>query len=161
LSLDPFDQERPVQNLTTNPAFAIYCLTAVALSLNLLGLWGYSGAVRGKTKTTPNPEDPGTVAKGAQVVAVDPPQVARVLRAHTNAMASIVPHLGLGLLYVILGASAQMAWIFFGGFTVLRFVHSFAYVGEKQPWRTISFVIGGLFTLGLMVLVGRAAVALL
>jgi microsomal prostaglandin-E synthase 1 len=150
-----------VQNLTTSPAFAIYCLTAVALSLNLLGLWGYSGAARGKTKTTPNSEDAGTVAKGAQVVATDPPAVARVLRAHKNAMATIVPHLLLGLLYVILGASAQMAWILFGGFTVARYAHSFAYVGEKQPWRTISFVIGGLLTLALTVQVARSAIALL
>lgn len=150
-----------MQNLTTNPAFAIYCLAAVALSLNLLGLWGYSGAARGKTKTTPNTEDAGTVAQGAQVVEADPPAVARVLRAHKNAMANIVPTLVLGLLYVMLGASTQMAWILFGGFTVVRFGHSFAYLNEKQPWRTISFVVGVLFTVALMVQVTRGAIALL
>jgi glutathione S-transferase len=150
-----------VQNLTQNPAFAIYSLSAVVLCLNLLGLWGYSGAVRGKTKTVLNPEDAATVAKGTEIVTADPAPVARVLRAHTNAMANILPHLVLGLLYVILGATPLMAWIFFGGFTVMRIAHSFAYVGEKQPWRTITFVLGGLLSLGLLGLVGWQSVQLL
>jgi microsomal prostaglandin-E synthase 1 len=150
-----------VQNLANNPAFSIYCLSAAVLGVNLLGLWGYSGAVRGRTKTTPNLEDAGTVAKGAQVVAVDPPEVARVLRAHANAMANVLPYLVLGLIYVTLGASPTEAWVLFGGFTLFRLTHSLVYVAGKQPWRTISFVGGGLLSLALVVQVARAAIATL
>jgi uncharacterized MAPEG superfamily protein len=141
-----------------DPAFSIYCLAAVVLCLNMLGLWVYSGAARTKTKTVWNPEDAQTVAKGAEVVAAEPPEVARVLRAHTNAFANIVPFLLLGLLYVINGASPRAAWIAFGGFTLARLGHTFAYLAGKQPWRTLFFALGAIFTVGVMVQVARGAI---
>jgi prostaglandin-E synthase 1 len=148
-----------MQDLASEPAFPIYALCTVVLSLNMLGLWGWSGGVRSKTKTTPNPEDATTVAKGAKVLDEEPPEVARVLRAQTNADVNIMPFLVLGLLYVINGASVRAAWILFGGFTLTRLGHTFAYLNGKQPWRTILFVIGGLITLALMVQVVRGSLA--
>jgi uncharacterized MAPEG superfamily protein len=115
--------------------------------------------VRGKTKTAQNAEDALTVAKGATVAEAEPPEVARVLRAQRNADVNIMPFLVLGLLYVINGASARMAWILFGGFTVVRIGHTFAYLGAKQPWRTIFFVLGGLITFALMIQVVRGSIA--
>jgi uncharacterized MAPEG superfamily protein len=131
----------------SNPAFVAYVLAAVALSLNLLGLWAYSGAVRGKSKSTPNPED----ATGRSLAEQDPPEVARVLRAHRNAEASIVPFLVLRLLYVILGAGATPARVIFGAFVVFRYAHSFAYIGGKQPWRSIAFGLAGLAMLAVII----------
>jgi microsomal prostaglandin-E synthase 1 len=148
-----------MQDLANEPAFAIYALCTVVLCLNLLGLWGWSGGVRGKTKTTPNSEDATTVAKGAKVLDDEPPEVARVLRAQRNADVNVVPFLVLGLLYVINGASARAAWIMFGGFTLARIGHTFAYLGGKQPWRTLFFVAGGVITLALMVQVVRGSIA--
>ena len=148
-----------MEGFVDNPSFLIYCLAASALSLNMLGLWAYSGSVRSKTKTTPNEEDASTVAKGAKHTLEQPATVARVLRAHRNATDNIVPFLILALLYVLLGASPKMAWILFGGFTVVRYLHTFFYLGEKQPWRTISFVVGGLLTLGVLEQVVRAAIS--
>jgi prostaglandin-E synthase 1 len=132
---------------TTNPAFVAYVLAAVALALNLLGLWAYSGAARGKAKSTPNPED---VAGKVKLAPQEPPEVARVLRAHRNAEASILPFLVLALLYVILGAPATMARVVFGLFVLFRYAHTFAYLGEKQPWRSIAFGLAGLMVLVLM-----------
>jgi hypothetical protein len=40
-----------------NPTFVVYAISCLVLCLNLLALWGYSGAVRGKTKTAINKED--------------------------------------------------------------------------------------------------------
>jgi uncharacterized MAPEG superfamily protein len=145
--------------LASQPAFGVYALCSVVLCLNMLGLWGWSGSVRGKTKTTPNPEDAATVAKGVSVRDEDPPDVARVLRAQRNADVNIVPFLVLGLIYVINGASVVMAWILFGGFTVARLAHTVAYLNARQPWRTIFFVMGGLITLALMVEVVGGALA--
>jgi prostaglandin-E synthase 1 len=155
----PIDLEASMHDLASQPSFPIYALCTVVLCLNMLGLWGWSGSVRGKTKTTPNPEDATTVAKGAKVADVEPPEVARVLRAQRNADVNIVPFLVLGLLYVINGASARAAWILFGGFTLARLGHTFAYLYGKQPWRTIFFVIGGVMTLALMVQVVRGSLA--
>src|SRR5262249_17313627 len=147
-----------MDDLLVNPSFMIYCLAAVALAVNMLGLWAYSGVVRTKSKTTPNSEDAATVAKGSTVSAEMPPAVARVLRAPQNAFANIVPFVVVALLYVLLGATPKMAWILIGGFTAMRYLHSFFYLREIQPWRTITFSLGGLLTLGVLVQVTRAAV---
>src|SRR3954465_9391109 len=131
-----------------NPLFTYYVLTALVLVALLLFLWSYSGVVRGRTKTAVNPEDGRRF--GAELVAHDPPEVARVLRAHRNAEANIYPFLFLGLLYVLAGGEAGPAKIFFGLFTAFRLLHSVVYLAGKQPWRTITFVLGGLTTVGLL-----------
>ena len=145
--------------LAANPAFVAYALSMLVLSLNLLLLWAYSGSVRGKSKVTPNNEDAGTIARGATVDQINPPEVARVLRAHANAMANIVPFAILGLLFVLVGGSATVAYVVFGVFTAARVMHSFVYLAAKQPWRSLSFGVGGVATLALMGFIVKALVA--
>ena len=145
--------------LAANPAFVAYVLSMLVLSLNLLLLWAYSGAVRGKAKVTPNTEDAGTIASGAKVDESNPPEIARVLRAHANAMANIIPFAILGLLFVLLGGSATVAYWVFGIFTAARLMHSFVYLAAKQPWRSLAFGIGGASTLVLMGFIVKALVA--
>ena len=120
--------------------FVVYAIASVVLCLNLLGLWLYSGVVRSKSGTSPNPED--ARAFGAALAEETPPEVARVLRAHTNAQAAIVPFLLIGGVYLTAGASGVVPVALFGVFTATRLAHSFAYLKELQPWRTVSFVIG-------------------
>jgi prostaglandin-E synthase 1 len=136
-------------NLLNNPAFVAYALTCVALSCNLLFLWAYSGAARNKVKSTPNPEDAARF--GATLGDIDPPGIARVLRAHANAQASIVPFLALGLVYVLAGGPLGPAVLYFAVFTVARWLHSWAYLGARQPLRTIVFVVASLSLLALTV----------
>jgi len=136
-----------MDQLATHHAFTAYVITAIVLCLNILGLWGYSGGVRVGTKTAINPEDIRTVAKDAALLESDPPEVARVLRAHRNATDNIVPFLILGYLYVQIGASSTMAMGIFGVFTAMRLLHTFSYLKGVQPWRTISFALGGVTTL--------------
>lgn len=138
-----------MQDWNSNPTFVAYAISCLVLCGNLLFLWTRSGAARGRSKTTMNAEDARTIAKGAQVVPVDPPAVARVLRAHANAMAMFVPFAVLGLLFVMVGGGAGTAKILFGSFVATRLFHSFVYLREIQPWRTISFVLGGVALLGL------------
>ena len=144
-------------SLAESPAFMAYTVSIIVLSLNLLVLWGYSGAVRGKTKTTPNAEDAG--GTGTKLVESEPPEVARVLRAHANAMANIVPFAVLGLVFVLAGGSAMAAEVLFGVFVVARVLHSFVYLAGKQPWRSMMFGIGALDTLVLMGFIVRALLA--
>lgn len=136
-----------MNNLLNNPSFTIYAVTCLLLSVNLLFLWAYSGATRGKTKTAINEEDAAQF--GGKLMEFDPPPVARVLRAHRNAQANITPFLFLGLVFVLAGGSARTATILFGTFVVARFLHSFAYLKGKQPWRTVFFIAGGLATIAL------------
>lgn len=136
--------------MLSNPTFTIYAITCLVLCANLLFLWAYSGAARNKTKLVINPEDAQTVAKGAGVSESDPAAVARVLRAHRNAEANIYPFLFLGLIYVLIGGEPFPAKILCGVFTAARLIHSVVYLAEAQPYRTISFGIGGLTTLALL-----------
>ncbi len=136
-------------NLLSNPVFVAYAIACVALSCNLMFLWAYSGAARSKIKSTPNPED--TTRFNAALADVDPPAIARVLRAHANAQASIVPFLALGLVYVLAGGPLSPAVYYFSIFTVARWLHSWAYLVGRQPLRTISFVVASLPLLALMV----------
>jgi uncharacterized MAPEG superfamily protein len=136
-------------NLLSNPVFVAYAVTCVALSCNLMFLWAYSGAVRNKAKSTPNPEDASRF--NASLAETDPPGVTRVLRAHANAQSSIVPFLALGLVYVLAGGPPGPALLYFTVFTVARWLHSWAYLGARQPLRTIFFVVASLPLLALMV----------
>src|SRR5271170_4689629 len=72
---------------SANPAFFAYVVTCLLLSLNLLMLWVSSGATRAKVGVAINPED------GASVTDLDPPAVARFLRAHNIS----IPVAGVGL----------------------------------------------------------------
>lgn len=131
------------------PAFFAYSIACLVLCGNLVFLWAYSGMVRGKTKTAINRED--SEFFGGALEESDPSAVARVLRAHANAQANIYPFLLLGLVFVLNGGSAAGAEVTFGIFTLARIAHSFAYLVGKQPWRTISFVVGGITLLALMI----------
>jgi prostaglandin-E synthase 1 len=146
-------------DLFHTPAFAILALFASGLSVLLVGLDSIGGGVRARTKTTLNQEDATTVAKGAALVAADPEQVARVMRAHRNALANIVPFLLVMILYVALGATAKGVLILCGVFTAMRLTHAIVYIKAIQPWRTASFVVGQLCTGIAVVLVVRAALA--
>lgn len=133
----------------SNPTFVYYVLSVVALSGLMLLLWAFSGAVRGKTKTAMNPEDGRKF--GATVVDHDPPAVARVLRAHANAQANIYPYFVIGLIFVCLGGNPTSGAVLFGLFTFARFAHAVVYLAGKQPWRSLSFILGGIATVVLMV----------
>jgi uncharacterized MAPEG superfamily protein len=141
-------------SLLQSPAFVAYSVSALILCLMMTILWIASGGVRGKSKTTPNPEDAATVSKGATVTEEPPPEVARVLRVHTNTFVNGVPFLILGLIYVLCGCSGPEAWALFGGFTFFRVIYTLVYLTGKQPWRTLMFFGGTLVTLALMVRIG-------
>jgi microsomal prostaglandin-E synthase 1 len=131
------------------PAFVAYAIAALVLSLNLIFLWAYSGAKRAGTKVAINPED--AAQYGVSLAELDPPAVARVLRAHANAQAMIYPFLFLGLIFVLAGGNVLTALIVFAVFTLARLCHSAAYLAGKQPWRTVSFAVSGVALLALMI----------
>jgi prostaglandin-E synthase 1 len=138
-----------MSNWLSNPTFVAYAITCVALCINLLFLWGYSGAVRAKTKIAINPED--SARFGAPLKELDPPEVARVLRAHSNASANIYPFLFLGFVFVLAGGTVRVGGLIFAVFTLTRWAHTVVYLAGKQPWRTICFALGALASLALMV----------
>ena len=140
----------------TNPVFLAYSITCVVLCINLMMLWVSSGAIRARGGVAINPEDGARY--GVPVLEIDPPNVARLLRAHRNAEATNYPFLLLGLLYVLAGGRAAIAIPIFAVFVVARIVHSIVYLRAMQPWRSIAFA-GSL--LAIVVLAGAVVHALL
>jgi uncharacterized MAPEG superfamily protein len=147
-------------DLFHTPAFALYAQFAAALCVLLIMIDSVGGGVRASTKTTLNKEDAGSVSKGATIVTEDPERVARVMRAHRNALANVMPFLVVMFLYVALGASKQWVLGLCATFTIARLVHAIVYIKGLQPWRTIAFVIGQTCTGIAVVQVVRAALAI-
>jgi uncharacterized MAPEG superfamily protein len=138
-----------------NPAVLAYVCTCLVLSLNLLALWVASGAVRAGGGVAINPEDGARYS--VPVRELDPPEVARILRVHRNAEATIYPFLFLGLVYVLIGGRAIVAVPIFAAFTGARIVHSIVYLRALQPWRTLAFAVSLLAIMTLMVTILIAA----
>ena len=134
--------------MISNPTFLTYAVTSVVLCLNLLALWVASGAVRARCGVAINPEDGERYR--VRVSELDPPRVARCLRAHRNAEATIYPFLLLGLVYVLAGGNVWIAVPIFALFVMARLAHSIVYLRGVQPWRTITFAISLMATMILM-----------
>ncbi|HZO15052.1 MAG TPA: MAPEG family protein, partial [Polyangiaceae bacterium] len=86
-------------------------MTSTILGLHLLALALWTGSVRVMRRTWVNPED-ARLNKGAEAE-VDHADVQRVKRAHMNALENAIPFFVVGLLYVLTGASAMGAMIYF------------------------------------------------
>lgn len=136
----------------SNSTLWAYALTSIVLSLNLLALWISSGAKRVRAGLAINPEDGARY--GVAVSETDPPEVARYLRAHRNAEATIYPFLLLGVVYVLAGGTARVAVPIFILFAFARFAHSVVYLRALQPWRTITFSVSLLAIIALMLATG-------
>jgi uncharacterized MAPEG superfamily protein len=134
---------------TSGSTLWVYTLSSIVLILNLLMLWVTSGARRARSGVAINAEDGARY--GAPVSDSDPPEVARLLRIHRNAEASIYPFLLLGLVYVLLQGPARVATPIFVTFVLARLAHSIVYIRALQPWRTITFAASLLMILALIV----------
>jgi uncharacterized MAPEG superfamily protein len=141
-------------SLLADPSFKIYAICCLILCFIIMFLAGYTGVVRGRTKSPGNPED---AKLGAQDKIPDEhPDVLRVIRCHRNALESIPMFFALGLIYVLAGASKTGAMVCFIGFTVARVLHVVFHLKAVQPWRSIVFGVGALALAGMIILIGVA-----
>ena len=77
------------------------------------------------------------------------PAVARTLRLHHNDVENIPLFFAIGLIYVLLGASAFGAAVYFWSFTISRVLHSFGYARGIQPARALLWGFGTLCLIGM------------
>ena len=133
------------------PGLRLYALCAVLLVIKMIAVGIYTGVVRSRLKVSTNPEDAARF--GAQLTETEPPEVARVLRAHRNDLENIPAFLVLGLVAVLLGAPSLALKVALIVFTAARVVHSIAYLKSMQPWRSLGFGFGMLSMLTVMVLI--------
>jgi prostaglandin-E synthase 1 len=133
------------------PGLRLYALCAVLLVIKMFAVGIYTVVVRSRLKVAMNPED--AARSGAQVTETEPPEVARVVRAHRNDLENIPGFLILGLVAVLMGAPAVALKVALIAFTAARVVFSIAYLKSMQPWRSMSFGIGLLSMFTVMVLI--------
>jgi len=132
-----------------------YAVFATVVALQLLFLAGWTGTVRVLRKQWVNPED-AKLNKGEQTEQ-DHPDVLRAKRAHLNALENAVPFFVVGYLYAGVASSERSVLIYFGTFVAARILHSVFYLWGRQPFRTLTFAIGLMATVGMAVQVLRTA----
>lgn len=142
---------------TIGTALDWYSLCVVALFLKMFAISVYQGFYRLSRRTFINPEDAEVFNKPP--AAVELPQVERAAKAWLNDLENIPIFLGLGIAYVLIGASPEAATRLFCTFTIARVLHTLTYLLGWQPWRTITYAVGILCLLGMswnigMVLLG-------
>jgi uncharacterized MAPEG superfamily protein len=138
-----------MEGLMNNAAFQVYAACSAILVLKMFAVTIATGIARTRTKATTNPEDAPML--GYTVRSDEPPEVQRVHRLHRNDMENIPAFFAIGLIYVLIGASAVAAQAYFITFTVARILHTVTYLAHLQPWRTITFTIGFLCMLGISI----------
>ncbi len=131
-------------SLIENPAFKYYVYCAAALTFNPLVLAGMTGGARGKYKSPATPED--EKLSGNPYRDDVAPEVARLIRAHRNALENVPLALVAGLLYVLAGASPNPTLGLMATVAAARWLHSIFYLKAVQPWRTATFAVGALAT---------------
>ncbi|XP_055298547.1 microsomal glutathione S-transferase 1-like [Sitodiplosis mosellana] len=130
-----------------NTVFRAFLFWSSVLVIKFLLMATLTAFHRFRTKTTPNPEDLGTLR--ASEVSSGNDDVERVRRAHLNDMENILPFLSVGLFYVLTDPNEMVALWLFRVTTVARFAHTFVYAIYviPQPARAICFFIHFAITL--------------
>lgn len=146
-----------MNSLMSQPAFQMYAFTSAALVLIMYSLGFLTAKRRAERKSVVNAEDVG-VNPGAQVVEVEHPDVQRIKRAHVNLLENAVPFFALGFLYCLTDPGVTMARALFLTFLAVRLFHAIFYVGAKQPFRTLSFAVGAIVNIIMVVQVLRAVI---
>ncbi len=135
-----------------NPAFGSYALCSAILGLKMLFSAIYTGTQRQKHAGFINSEDARVFGPtGAAAAAQETSAVAHALRIQRNDLESIPLFFTIALIYVLLGATPFGARVYCWTFTIARVVHTYCYTNHLQPWRAISFIVGALAIVGMIV----------
>ena len=136
--------------LAATPVLQAYIATSIVLGANLLVLANNTALTRAKAVEVVNPEDKKLNKAATVVYDAGNDRTSRYRRAHRNALENIPLFLITGFLLTLTGISFPLAATLFGIFVATRIVHSIAYIGGLQPWRTMSFGLGAVVQLAML-----------
>jgi prostaglandin-E synthase 1 len=138
-------------DMTLHPAFPTFVICAAILVLKMAAVGHWTGLLRIRRQAILNPEDVAAFRSEKPLTGEEDPEVARGLRAHRNDLESTLPFLAIGLPYLLTNPSASLASGLFVAFTVLRVVFSVFYLLGAQPWRSLTFLLGEVCVLVMIV----------
>ncbi len=143
-------------SISSDPVLQLFAISSGVIVLSLYGLGFETARKRNERKLVINAED-SSINGGAKVGDAEHPDVARIKRAHTNAIENAVPFFILGFLFTMTDPNLWLARVLFGTFVLIRVLHALFYLNAKQPFRTASFTVGALVNLALLEEVVRHA----
>ena len=123
--------------LMENPAFVTFTICTAILVVKSLLSGLYTAVTRLRQKQFVNPEDAKTFKGTSDPTETD--AAARALRIQRNDSENLPLFFGLGLVFVLTGATPLEATAYFWTFTIARILHTLTYAGGKQPWRSLAF----------------------
>src|SRR5262249_15042552 len=148
----------PMDALALSPAFRTYALSSAILALKMLFSAIYTGTTRQRHQGYVNVEDARVFGDtGASAHHDEAPQVAHALRIQRNDLENIPAFFAIAFIYVALGASPRGAAVYCWTFTAARVAHTILYTNNVQPWRAVSYVVGALCMLRMIVQIMRMA----
>jgi glutathione S-transferase len=137
-----------MDTILSNPALRLFGIAYMILVLKMVAVGAYTSILRLRSNIYATPEDYRFRGLAAQsTVSQD---IERARRAHRNDLEQILPFFGVGLFYALSHPSMTAAWIYFGGYTVARVLHSIFYIRSMQPHRTVAFTVALLLMLGML-----------
>ena len=140
-----------MEDLIANPAFRTYAFCSAILGIKMLYSGVHTGTTRSKHQGFINQEDATVFGPGGAVAhEQETPEVAHALRIQRNDLENIPLFFAIGLIYVLSGASPFGARFFCWIFTLARLAHTYFYQNHIQPWRAVSFVIGSVAVVGMI-----------
>jgi glutathione S-transferase len=127
----------------------MYALTAIVLTLKMSAIAVVQGRARVAAGIFVNPEDARTFKAGQG--SIDAPEVQRASRAWLNDLENIPIFLILCGIYVAAGLSTTAFVIYCLVFMAARIAHTIFYLNAIQPMRTISYTVGAITAMTLMI----------
>jgi glutathione S-transferase len=127
----------------------MYTITAIVLTVKMVAISLVQGRARVAAGIFINGEDAATFA-GTEA-SEEAPAVRRAARAWRNDLENIPIFLILAWIYVAAGLSVTAFVIYCLVFVACRILHTIFYLNAVQPLRTISFTVGAVTMLALMI----------
>jgi uncharacterized membrane protein YecN with MAPEG domain len=135
-----------------NYAFRSYAFCSAILGLKMLFSAVYTGRTRQRVQGYINAEDATVFGDAAAASGVaEAPEVAHALRIQRNDLENIPLFFAVSLIYVLLGYSHFAVAFWCWTFTLARLAHTYCYMHHLQPGRAISFTIGAVATLAMII----------
>jgi glutathione S-transferase len=125
--------------LAHNPALQLLGVVYLVLVLKMVAVGSYTSSIRIRRGVYATPEDYQLQGQPPKQADED---VERARRAHRNDLENILPFFGVAFFYCLTQPSMFMARIYLVGFATARVLHSVFYIRQRQPQRTIAFMVG-------------------
>ena len=136
-------------DLLADPVVRLTVVVYILLALKMAAVGTYTSVLRIRRRVYATPEDYAVQGLTARTAA--DADIERVRRAHRNDLENILPFFILGFLFLLTRPSYRAAAVYLIGYLVVRTLHSVFYIRGMQPHRTITFSLGGVLTLAMIV----------